>query len=261
MSGGREHHWLRLQQGGRRVVNISYQATGPEAYEAILGDLKDRGIAYTESSDFAADRVDKCIRFQDPAGIDWEIFTEMAELPVPITPSGIQLDKILHTLWVVPNFDEESRFCKEVLGFKVSDRVENSIEFLRCANLYHHSLGLVRGAPDLAMPTFSHFCILVESLDDVMRYRRNALDLGLELEEDLLRHPTSGSIGVYVTEPWMGFSIEFSTDHAVLDDATHQPRRFALGPGALDVWKHPLPPSRVHSDMPFTADLPANATQ
>lgn len=258
MSGGSDHHWLRLEEGGRRrVVRISYQATGADAYDAILGDLQARGIAYAEGGDFAADRVGRWVRFRDPAGIEWEVFTQMAELAVPITANGILLDKMLHTLWVVPNFDEETRFCKEVLGFRLSDRVEDSIEFLRCANGYHHSLGLARGPDDLAAPSFSHFCILVDSLDDVMRYRRNAVDLGLELEQDILRHPTSGSIGVYVTEPWLGFSIEFSTDHAVIDDATHKPRWLALGPGALDVWKEPLPPPRVDSKAPFTESLRA----
>jgi hypothetical protein len=62
-------------------------------------------------------------------------------------------------------------------------------------------------------------------------------------------------MGVYVTEPWLGFSIEFSTDHAVLDDATHRPRRFAMGKGALDVWKEPLPPPRVDSKTAFTESL------
>jgi 2,3-dihydroxy-p-cumate/2,3-dihydroxybenzoate 3,4-dioxygenase len=258
MSGGSDHHWLRLEEGGQpRVLRISYQATSADAYQAILEDLQARGIAYTEGDDFAADRVDRWVRFRDPAGIEWEVFTQLAELAVPIASNGILLDKMLHTLWVVPNFDEETRFCREVLGFNVSDRVENSIEFLRCANGYHHSLGFARGPDGLATPTFSHFCILVDSLDDVMRYRHNAVDLGLELEQDLLRHPTSGSIGVYVTEPWLGFSIEFSIDHAVIDDAMHTPRRLALGPAALDVWQEPLPPPRVDSKEPFTESLRA----
>ena len=261
MSGGVDHHWLRLEEGSHpRVLRIGYQAVNAAALDAIVADLGERGIAYTDGSDFGADRVDRAVRFTDPAGIEWEVFTQLAELAVPIAPNGIGLERMLHTLWVVPHFDAEAEFCREVLGFRISDRVEDSIQFLRCGNRYHHSLGLVRGGPDLEQPAFSHFCILVDSLDDVMRYRHNAVSLGLELEEDVLRHPTSGSMGVYVTEPWLGFSIEFATDHAIIDDPTHVARRLAVGPGALDVWREPLPPPRVDSKAPFTELLRSEGT-
>jgi catechol 2,3-dioxygenase-like lactoylglutathione lyase family enzyme len=256
MSAGSEHHWLRLKAGSSPGVRrVGYEVASPDALQAILADLRDRDVEHVERSDFLADRVERAVRFRDPAGIEWDVFTHMAELAVPIAHNGIHLDRMLHTLWVVPNFDEELEFCQSVLGFRTSDRVEDSIEFLRCGNRYHHSLGLVRAADGVAEPQFSHFCILVDSLDDVMRYRHNAIALGLELEEDVLRHPTSGSIGVYVTEPWLGFSVEFSTDHAVIDDASHVARRLALGPGALDVWREPLPEPRVDSKAPFTESL------
>ena len=256
MSGGADHHWVRLQEGPNPGVSrIAYQAVDRTSYEAIAADLTKAGTGFVRGGDFKADRVEEWIRFRDPAGIEWEIFTKMAELAVPVAPNGIALDKMLHTLWVVPNFDEETTFCREVLGFEVSDQVEESVEFLRCANGYHHSLGFARGAPGISGPQFSHFCVLVDSLDEVMRFRHNAVSLGLQLELDILRHPTSGSMGVYVTEPWLGFSIEFSTDHAVIDDATHRPRRFAMGQGALDVWKEPLPPPRVDSKASFTESL------
>jgi catechol-2,3-dioxygenase len=167
MGGGADHHWLRLEEASTpRVVRISYQAAGDQALDAVRADLESRDISYTEGSDFAGDRIDKRVRFNDPAGIEWELFTQMAELAVPIAPNGIDLDKLLHTLWVVPRYDEEVAFCRDVLGFKVSDRIEESIVFLRCANGYHHSLGFVRGPAELAAPEFSHFCILVGSLDD-----------------------------------------------------------------------------------------------
>lgn len=258
MSGGSDHHWLRLEQTPTpRVGRVAYQAVDDAALATVKADLGSRGIAYSEGSDFAADRVDKWLRFFSPAGIEFELFTQMAELPTAVQPNGLHLDQLLHTLWVVPNFDEELRFAREVLGFKVSDVIEESVVFLRCANGYHHSLGLVRGPDVLPGPKFSHFCILVPSLDDVMRYRHNAVGLGLELELDILRHPTSGSMGVYVKEPWLDFSIEFCTDHMHIpdDDDGYVARNISMGPGAIDLWKEPLPPPRVESKAPFYESL------
>ncbi|MBN9619100.1 MAG: VOC family protein, partial [Actinobacteria bacterium] len=123
MSGGREHHWLRLEEGSQpRVARIAYEATGVEAYQAIVADLRARQIDFVEGGDVVADRVERWVRFTDPAGVPWEVFTGMAQLAVPIAPNGIALDKMLHTLWDVPNFDAEAEFCRDVLGFKVSDR-------------------------------------------------------------------------------------------------------------------------------------------
>ncbi|MGC0367455.1 catechol 2,3-dioxygenase-like lactoylglutathione lyase family enzyme [Rhodococcus sp. 27YEA15] len=158
MSGGVDHHWVRLEQGPNPGISrIAYQALDRAAYDGIAADLEAAGIEFVRGGDFIADRVEEWLRFRDPAGIQWEIFTKMAELAVPIAPNGISLDKMLHTLWVVPNFDEETAFCRDVLGFRISDQVEESVEFLRCENGYHHSLGFARGgrgarrAPVLAL--------------------------------------------------------------------------------------------------------------
>jgi 2,3-dihydroxy-p-cumate/2,3-dihydroxybenzoate 3,4-dioxygenase len=256
MGSGTDHHWVRLEQGERpRVQRVAYQAVSGEVMDAIESDLRQRDIAFQTGNGFADDRVGRWIRFLDPAGISWEVFLYQAELAMPIEVNGVDLRQMLHTLWEVPNFDRELEFCTQVLGFKLSDQVEDLIAFLRCQNGLHHSLGLVRAAEGVTEPNFSHFCILVGSIDDVMRYRHNAVSLGLELEQDVLRHPTSGSIGVYVYEPWQRFSIEFCTNHAVIDDAGYVPRRLALGPAALDVWRQPLPPPRIDSKQPFTHAL------
>jgi hypothetical protein len=93
-----------------------------------------------------------------------------------------------------------------------------------------------------------------------MRYRHNSVGLGLELEEDILRHAASGSMGVYVKEPWQGFSVEFCTGHAVIHDEGHVPRKLTMGPGVGDLWKQPLPAPRVDSKAPFTESLQGAAT-
>lgn len=257
MSGGREHHWLRLEQGDETGVRrVSFEATNPGALDLLPEALQRRGVATTSGADFSCDRVTATLRFDDPAGIPVEVFTGLAELPVAVPENGIRLCQMLHTLWVVPDLEQEVSFWTEVMGFKISDRLESQVAFLRCEDGYHHSLALGQGPPGLARARFAHFCVLVDDIDDVMRFRHNAVAHGLSLEHDLLRHPTSGSMGVYVKEPLHGFSVEFCVGHQRLDD-TWVARRLTAGPGMIDVWKQPLPPPRVSSKAPFNLLLAA----
>jgi hypothetical protein len=113
--------------------------------------------------------------------------------------------------------------------------------FFRAGDRYHHSLVLIRAQ----QPSFNHFCIQVESIDDVMRFRHNAARHGVEIRDDILRHAPSGSIGVYIKDAARGFAIEYCTGHPQVDDATHTPRTLPLAPETVDVWRAPLPEIRM----------------
>ncbi|HMG40797.1 MAG TPA: VOC family protein [Acidimicrobiales bacterium] len=261
MTGGVEHHWIRLEEGERTGVNrVGYEV----ADEATLAEIAERlrrsdpGIEYTEGGDFGKERVHRWLRFEDPSGFPLELFVGMAERPVPPVSSGVALDRLLHAGWKARDFDRTARFYQETLGFKVSDWLGDTVGFFRCANGFHHSLVLVR-SPD-GETSFDHLCINVESIDDVMRFRHNAVDHGVALRSDLLRHPTSGSISVYIRDEERGLAIEYCTGHAVLDDETHRPRRLPVGAQTADVWRVPLPEPRIASptgagDRP--AELPS----
>jgi 2,3-dihydroxy-p-cumate/2,3-dihydroxybenzoate 3,4-dioxygenase len=257
MSGGREHHWLRLEQTEEPdVQRVSFQAVDRAAIDAVTTELDARSIPWRTGADFRTDRLVDSIQFTDPAGVPMELYTGMAELPVAVAPNGVALREMLHTLWVVPDLEAEIDFLSRVLGFQISDRLENQVAFLHCADRYHHSLALAQGPPQLERARFAHFCILVDHVDDVMRFRYNAVAHDLHLEHDLLRHPTSGSMGVYVTEPTLGFSVEFCTGHQRIE-AGWEPRRLTAGPAMIDVWQQPLPPPRIDSKVPFNVMLAA----
>jgi catechol 2,3-dioxygenase-like lactoylglutathione lyase family enzyme len=261
MSGGREHHWLRLERSEEPGVRrVSFEATGPGALEELAEVLRARGIATESDAGFAVDRVGSSLRFEDPSGVPVEVYTGLAELPVPVAENGVRLREMLHTLWLVPDIEQAVEFWTNVMGFKVSDRLETQVAFLRCGDGYHHSFAIGQGPPKLTKATFAHFCVLVDHIDDVMRFRHNAVAHGLSLEHDLLRHPTSGSMGVYVKEPIHGFSVEFCVNHQRLDDSWTA-RQLTAGPAMIDVWKEPLPPPRVNSKAAFNVVLAAREAE
>src|SRR5882724_6623523 len=83
MTGGLEHHWLRLEEGsGQGLKRIGYEVESEAALAEIRGQLGAWGIEYTEGGDFRTERVQRWLRFTDPGGFELDLFTGMAQRPV-----------------------------------------------------------------------------------------------------------------------------------------------------------------------------------
>jgi catechol 2,3-dioxygenase-like lactoylglutathione lyase family enzyme len=256
MTGGPEHHWVRLEEGsGQGLKRIGYEVTDDSSFALARARLRDWGIDYTEGGDPKKDRVARWLRFVDPGGFEIELFSGMWERGVAPVNSGVTLEKFLHAGWEVTDWDTTTRFYQEVLGFKASDWIGDMAGFFRAGDRYHHSLVLIRAE----QPSFNHFCIQVSSIDDVMRFRHNAARHGVEIRDDILRHAPSGSIGVYVKDVARGFAIEYCVGHPQVDDATHRPRTLPLAPETVDVWRAPLPEIRLPGARSAPSAAPSSA--
>ncbi len=248
MTGGVEHHWIRLEEGNATgVKRIGYEVADEAALDEARERLRQYNIDFQEGGDLKRDRVQRWLRFTDPGGFDIELYTGMYERGTAPDNNGVDLQKFLHAAWGATNWERTTAFYQDVLGFRASDWIANRAGFFRSADRYHHSLVLLRSE----RPVFNHFCIQVGSLDDVMRARNNALRWGVELRDDLLRHAPSGSIGVYLKDKARGFAVEFCVGHPQLDDETHRARILPASPETRDVWlaplSNPLDPAAVTS--------------
>jgi 2,3-dihydroxy-p-cumate/2,3-dihydroxybenzoate 3,4-dioxygenase len=238
LTGGLEHHWLRLVEGPNPgMTRVAYAVDSDEELVATRARLQSAGIDYTEGGDVNVEHVQRWLRFVDPGGMDIEIYTGMMERGVAPTHPGVTMTKFLHAAWATANFDRTTAFYHDVLGFKFSDWVGTRAAFMRAADRYHHSLVLIRAE----RPVFNHFCIQLDSLDDVMRARHNAVAAGVKLRDDLLRHAPSGSIGFYMKDEARKFAVEFCVGHPLIDDETHRPRILPSTPETMNIWTAPLP--------------------
>jgi 2,3-dihydroxy-p-cumate/2,3-dihydroxybenzoate 3,4-dioxygenase len=241
LTGDRNHHWIRLQENAPiGALRMGYQMVDDAALEDVKASLTDRGIQYKEgSATMAEDRIDNSIRFTDPGGVEVELYTEMAELSVDPVSTGVKLEKFLHAVWAEPNIVRAHDFYANVLGFRTSDWLERGFVFMHCADRYHHGIAIANAHQDAW--SFNHFCVLVDSIDDVMRYRHNAARLGVTIRNDVLRHGPSGSTSVYLLDPFLGHAVEYCTGHPQVDDATYRARTLPTLEWSIDIWKMPLP--------------------
>jgi catechol-2,3-dioxygenase len=238
LTGGLEHHWLRLVEGPNPgMTRVGYAVDTEQELAEIRTRLQTAGMDFEEGGDVNIDHVQHWLRFADPGGMDIEIYAGMVERAVAPAHPGVTMTKFLHAAWATADFDGTTAFYQDVLGFKVSDWVGTRAAFMRAADRYHHSLVLIRAE----RPVFNHFCIQLDSLDDVMRARHNAVAAGVKLRDDLLRHAPSGSIGFYMKDEARKFAVEFCVGHPLIDDETHRPRILPSTPETMNVWTAPLP--------------------
>jgi catechol 2,3-dioxygenase-like lactoylglutathione lyase family enzyme len=223
---------------------------GDVAFNVVRTRLQALRISYEEGGDAGTERVQHWLRFTDPGGTNIELYRNMHERGIAPN-NGVGLEQLLHAGWKTANFTEASEFYQNVLGFRPSDWIEDKAGFFRAANKYHHSAVLV-GAD---RPTFDHFCIQVDSLDDLMRLRSNAQRFGIKLRNDLLRHAPSGSISIYMQDEARQYAVEYCINHPRIEDPDHRPRVLDNALETLDVWSTPLPePSAITLNVAHDAE-------
>lgn len=256
LGGGYDHHWLRLEDNQQRrgLVRVGFQLAGDEALSDVASRLDGRGIRYEEIGDLDGDGIDRGIRFTDPDGVEVDVYTDMLSRAVKPTQDVVRMNEMLHAVWFSADPVAAHRFYADVLGFRASDWIKRNAVFLRSANNYHHSLGIFRSSPQRAA-SMDHFCILVESIDDVMRARNIALRQGAALQKDVLRHAASGSISVYIADPMTGISFEFCTEHDIVAP-DHRPRLLEGSPITRDVWQQGSPGLSRTAPLGATSDTP-----
>jgi 2,3-dihydroxy-p-cumate/2,3-dihydroxybenzoate 3,4-dioxygenase len=237
LTGGTEHHWLELRQSDAcRLNRVGFEVENQEELEAFAAHLEDAGVEVASGGDLQNDRIESWIRCRDPDGNAVELFVNMISMPVaPAYAHLVHMQKLLHFVLAVRDIERSHHFYSELLGFQDSDWIERRAVFLRCRDRYHHSLALF--GTNGARAAVDHFCILVPTLDDLMRARARATALGVPFRSDLIKHAPSGSIAIYLRDQANDLAVEFCYDHKqILDDEGYRPRLLPARPDTLDMW-------------------------
>lgn len=235
LSGGLEHHWIRLVRSTRPgLLRIGYELTEGSDMDTLGVTLSELGAEVTNGGSLSEDRLDGTMRFRDPDGIEVELYREQVTLPRAVVPGYFKVSALLHAVCLVRDPKASAAFYARALGFAVSDWIERSAVFMRCANGYHHSFGAFESAERAG--ALDHLCILVPAVDDVIIARNLSVATGVDRRQDLVRHAASGSISTYIREKETDSWLELCTDHEVVVDGRRQrtlPRSATTG----DVWE------------------------
>lgn len=193
--------------------------------------------AWLDDREAASLSVDKAFRVVEPVlKTTHEYFSKMSFIATPRKNALTKFQGGKHYGLAVPNCQEVTRFMVDNMGFLVSDYLEGGRATLLRAfpNPNHHSF-----AP-LQLPGgtlgFHHLAFMVEEIDDIGRLFNRIKKYDVKIQFGIGRHPTSGSIHLYVYDPDF-FVWEYTLGMEQFPEiGPREPRRMSADPENFDLW-------------------------
>jgi catechol 2,3-dioxygenase-like lactoylglutathione lyase family enzyme len=135
---------VQLEKGDQaQCAKIAFQVAPETDFEDIRRGLEAEGVRCQPRND-AIPGVPKMLVFEDPKGTAIEVFAEQTPIAKNQQVAGIGPLKLGHLAFCVPEPKDLAEFYGRVLGFRVSDWIQDWFVFMRCGP-DHHTINFVRG--------------------------------------------------------------------------------------------------------------------
>ncbi len=134
---------VQLEKGGTsRCTRLALQVAPATELADVQKGLEAEGVRCELRSD-SSPGIPACVVLEDPKGTVIELFAAPPALPSAGSTSGIGPLKLGHIAFCVPDPKALADFYTRVLGFRVSDWIDDWFVFLRCGP-DHHTVNFVR---------------------------------------------------------------------------------------------------------------------
>ena len=135
---------VQLEKGdASRCARLAFQAAPDADIEELRRGIEAENLRCEMRND-PSPGIPKMLAFEDPKGTVCEVFTAQTAISKNQAVSGIGPIKLGHLAFVVDDPKKYADFYCRVLGFRVSDWIDDWFAFLRCGP-DHHTVNFVRG--------------------------------------------------------------------------------------------------------------------
>ncbi len=225
--------------------HVAFAVASEDEMMAILENLESHGHSIQEKPRPGRHTGDDLVAsFLDPDRnrVELVVPTQIdGEAGFEVTTTGpLKLGHVV--LWTPRQADQEAFYS--LLGFRVSDRTQIGMSFLRC-NHDHHSLAFVKNAGERT--GLQHLAFDVGSLDTVMLEAARMRDEGNPCIWGVGRHGPGNNIFSYYQDP-AGNVIEYYSDMELVTDTQPVQERFWGPEHNGDVWGLSGPPPEPFLD-------------
>ena len=231
------HHDLMLVEGkAPGLKRIGWQMESPAALEAARQHFREIGLEPVPVSNSEADllAISEAFRIAEPTtGTTFEYYVDMSPAAVPFVPTHTKIARLGHAVINSPDRPATEAFLREHMNFRVSNRIDGFVSFMRCfPNPYHHTFGVGSGEKAL----LNHVNFMVTDLDDIGRAHNRVKQNKVPIAYGPGKHPPSESVFLYFLDP-DGMTVEYSYGMEEFPEVNaREPRMMPAGLDSVDYW-------------------------
>jgi catechol 2,3-dioxygenase-like lactoylglutathione lyase family enzyme len=131
------------RSGEERCAMLSFEVAPDTDFGAAARQLQHHGIK-SELRNDSVPGMGAALTLRDNKGTGIALFKEWNSVGGELAHHGVGPLKLGHIAWVVEDPKATADFYAKILGFKVSDWIDDYFVFMRC-NADHHTVNFVRG--------------------------------------------------------------------------------------------------------------------
>jgi 2,3-dihydroxy-p-cumate/2,3-dihydroxybenzoate 3,4-dioxygenase len=204
------HHDIALYKAPEPgLKRLGWQLESEKSLATAKAHLQTLGlhIEPVSAAETSALGIGDAFRFREPnSGTIFEFFLNMVEAATPFTPTHANIARLGHAVLHVADRAKMEAFMQEELNFRVSDRIQETVTFMRCfPNRLHHSFGVAKGTES----RLNHVNFMVTEIDDIGKALNRLKKNNIKIVFGPGRHPPSESVFLYFLDP-DGMTVEYS---------------------------------------------------
>ena len=232
--------YLRCNADHHAVVLTPSSETGIDHYALDVGspaDLETAATALTHAGiPYETEKPgelgqESSLRLRDPDGYVVELIGGMAQVAPTYGPRAVQPRKLGHVTLTVDDCKRTAEFYSEVLGFRISDWVEDIFLWMRC-NPDHHGLAFAK----TGYVRMHHFAFEVVDFSYLARQAEHLMQNGYVLLYGPGRHGPGQNQFEYFRDPERNL-IEFMCDlQQIWDDTSYIPKVWSSKERWVNMW-------------------------
>lgn len=225
------HHALVLVPSSESGIDhFALDVGDASALESAATALARAGIPY-EMETPGETGQGPSLRLRDPDGYSVELIGGITRVSPNYGTRAVQPRKLSHVTLLVDDCKRSGEFYSEVLGFRVSDWVDDIFLWMRC-NPDHHGLAFAK----TGSIRMHHFAFEVIDFSYLARQAEHLMQHGYTLLYGPGRHGPGQNQFEYFRDP-EGNLIEFMCDiQQIWDDATYVPRVWSASEPWVNLW-------------------------
>ena len=231
------HHDLSLHLGAEPgLKRLGWEMEDSAALQAARTHFTEQGLNIVAVTASEAEKlgIGEAFRIEEPTtGATFEFFTDMIDADRPYVSTHTKIARLGHVVLNSPNRPLTEQFMLEHMNFRVSDRIDGVVTFMRCfPNPYHHSFGVSQGKS----AQLHHVNFMVTELADIGKGNNRMKQNGIPIVFGPGKHPPSESIFLYFLDP-DGLTLEYSFGMEEFpEQLARNPRDMPAGIESVDYW-------------------------